>query len=82
MQTMSSDKFRVPAFTLRFILLLAATGVLTAVVLQISGAPFWTRYFAGFVGAPFIFHAVRSVERVAPSGGSARRPGSQSLTQK
>jgi hypothetical protein len=70
MQTMSSERFRVPAFTFRFFLLLAATGVLTAVVLQVSGAPIWTRYFAGIVSAPFIFHAVRSVERVAPTSGS------------
>lgn len=75
MQTMSSAKFRVPAFTPRFFLLLAVTGVLAAVVLQVSGAPFWTRYFAGIVGAPFIFHAVRSVERVAPSSGSPHQPG-------
>jgi hypothetical protein len=78
---MSSPKFRVPAFTLRFFLLLAATGVLAAVVLQVSGAPLWTRYFAGIVGAPFIFHAVRTVERVEPSG-SPRQQRSGSLTQK
>jgi uncharacterized membrane protein YdcZ (DUF606 family) len=66
---MNSEKFRVPAFTFRFFLLLAMTGVLTAVALQVSGAPFWTRYLAGVVGAPFIFHAVRSVERVAPTSG-------------
>ncbi len=73
---MNSEKYRVPAFTFRFFLLLAATGILTAVVLQVSGAPFWTRYFAGIVSAPFIFHAVRSVERVVPSSGS------RGLTQK
>lgn len=82
MQTMSSDRFRTPAFTFRFFLLLAAIGVLTAVVLQVSGAPDWTRYFVGIVAAPFIFHALRSVERVAPSSGSPRRPRSRSLIQK
>jgi hypothetical protein len=78
MQTMSSNKFRVPAFTPRFFLLLAATGVLAAVALEVSEAPFWMRYFAGVVGAPFIFYAVRSVERVAPSSGSPHQQRSRS----
>lgn len=82
MQTMNSDKFRVPAFTLRFFLLLAVTAVLTAVLLKISGAPYWTRYLAGVVGAPFIFHAVRTVERIAPSGGPHRQSRSRSLMQR
>lgn len=83
MQTMNSDRFRVPAFTPRYFMLMAVVAFLTVALLRLAGAPFWAFYFAGLAGAPFIVHAVRSVERVAPtSGGSARKPGSQSLTQK
>ena len=82
MQTMNSEKFRVPAFTPRYFLLLAAVAFLTVAALRLAGAPFWVFYFGGIVGAPFIFHAVRSVERVAPSSGPPRHPGSRSLTQK
>lgn len=73
---MNSQKFRVPAFTPLFFLMLAATAFLTVILVRVFEAPFWVLYFAGIVGAPFIVYAVRSVESVAPSKRS--RPRSQS----
>jgi hypothetical protein len=81
MQTMNSPRFRVPAFTPRFFLLLAVTAFLTVLLVRISGAPFWVLYFGGIVGAPFIFHAVRSVERVPPDS-LPGQSGTRKLIQK
>lgn len=80
MQTMNSGNFRAPALNLRFFLLLAAAAILTVLLLQVSGAPYWARYFAGLVGAPFIVHAVRTVESVTPPRRSPQRSRSQGVT--